>query len=855
MKRLFNILVLFFATVLATAQSQKSFVVADKDGNSPLVESLIFQKDASDEKFSWKTSMEGDGYQASRDIRNLKFIARTNVELQTADSDDIFSVLEEESGKDGVDAEAIATSLKDNPNVDEAYTEDGGNLILKLKDEEEINVFPMYEINDIFNDSEDSYAPIFHAPQQPDAFRASANIGKVAIFNFFSGDNSVKDKLAGKVEELFKKHQYSVELYSRHSGKTPNINEFTVKNLNYVINHSSEYDAIIIFSHGFVIGGKSYFATGEVTKDPATTYPSPHVVWIDSQRYITYPSSFKLDPNCLVYIGSCYGVWNEGDSSNHYAKNATIGWKGKNSVAQTHATVLFDKILNRWGGIGDTFIHDPFSPEAERYMSPLAQKMCFTVSSLPDYLDDVIMTLKARDHLYQRAYHDIFIKKCSRPTGFGLNGHITGKKMAEYPQFVRVQIEPVIQFGGGSVPDARTVAIKKNDPNSVYENVDYVTEPTYILWDPNTPEGIYRINVQALMINGSRKWVNIRQRSPMYVIYSSKLDDNYALPAWSDEDNQFPEIQDAGGARVEDVELAAGTTKEFTIFGYPGHTFYPTVMNSDIAQLSIDGNRLTVTGVSEGKTYARVTDLDNKLFFIFDVTVTKGGDVSPTEGLVAYYPFNGNANDESGCGNHGVPTENVVLDTGLNGDSNGAYRFGGYDNPGHIFVANSESLQFSEGATFSVYVKPTSWLSMDGWGYRTDKNGAQCIIAKEHDRRGITFVLAGDEEKCNVWMQSMAGEPWAALETEEKLIGNYLNKWMHLAFVYGNGYARLYVNGQLVDERESTPDFSRVNNQNMYIGKFSDYWYPFNGLIDEVRIYNRALDLDEVRTLANYKTQ
>ena len=265
-------------------------------------------------------------------------------------------------------------------------------------------------------------------------------------------------------------------------------------------------------------------------------------------------------------------------------------------------------------------------------------------------------------------------------------------------------------------------------------------------------------------------------------------------------------------------------------------------------------NQIVIVGQKAGTATITVTDTKSGQTATIAVTVTDGSDVSPTEGLVAYYPFNGNANDESGCGNHGVPTENVVLDTGLNGDSNGAYRFGGYDNPGHIFVANSESLQFSEGATFSVYVKPTSWLSMDGWGYRTDKNGAQCIIAKEHDRYGITFLLAGDEQKCNVWMGSFE-ESWAGLGTEEKLIGNYLNKWMHLAFVYGNGYARLYVNGQLVDERESTPDFSRVNNQNMYIGKFSDYWYPFNGLIDEVRIYNRALDLDEVRTLANYKTQ
>jgi hypothetical protein len=40
-----------------------------------------------------------------------------------------------------------------------------------------------------------------------------------------------------------------------------------------------------------------------------------------------------------------------------------------------------------------------------------------------------------------------------------------------------------------------------------------------------------------------------------------------------------------------------------------------------------------------------------------------------------------------------------------------------------------------------------------------------------------------------------------------------------------------------------------MNGRNLYIGKFSDFWYPFSGLIDEVRIYNRALTGQEVRVL------
>ena len=228
----------------------------------------------------------------------------------------------------------------------------------------------------------------------------------------------------------------------------------------------------------------------------------------------------------------------------------------------------------------------------------------------------------------------------------------------------------------------------------------------------------------------------------------------------------------------------------------------------------------------------------------------------PTEGLVAYYPFNGNANDESGNGNHGTPTEKgVILDKGVNGNENGAYLFGGYDNPGHICIPNSESLQFHDAATFSVYVKPVSWLSMSGdFGIRMESGGAQCIFAKDHDRNGIVSLLGGNDKKMTVWMCSWGdgNDAWCNLSSGDHLTDNYLNKWTHIAFVYGSSWARMYVDGELVDEKEATPDFTRSNSRPLYIGKFSDMWYPFNGLIDEFRIYNRALTPAEIKALAQF---
>lgn len=232
----------------------------------------------------------------------------------------------------------------------------------------------------------------------------------------------------------------------------------------------------------------------------------------------------------------------------------------------------------------------------------------------------------------------------------------------------------------------------------------------------------------------------------------------------------------------------------------------------------------------------------------YSFEIKPSGDVNLTNGLVAYYPFNGNANDASGHGNHGTPSAKVVLSEGVNGDSNGAYQFGGYNNPGYIHVPNSESLKFSDGATFSAYFKVSSWTGMDANGNKTNTKGTFCIMAKSHDTRGWTILCNGNDQKLHVEGFNFGG--WGSINTD--MLGNYLNKWTHVAVVFGIGYERLYVDGQLVKEKETTLNFGPMNGEDLYIGKYSDKWYPFNGMIDEFRIYNRPLTSEEVRQLAQY---
>ena len=100
MKKLISFIFALCATTMAMAQNLGSFVVADKDGNSFLVRSLIFQRDESEQNYSWSTEGFENRYQKSLDISKLQFIARINEEIATASADEVTEMLEELSGTD-----------------------------------------------------------------------------------------------------------------------------------------------------------------------------------------------------------------------------------------------------------------------------------------------------------------------------------------------------------------------------------------------------------------------------------------------------------------------------------------------------------------------------------------------------------------------------------------------------------------------------------------------------------------------------------------------------------------------------------------------------------------------------------
>jgi len=83
---------------------------------------------------------------------------------------------------------------------------------------------------------------------------------------------------------------------------------------------------------------------------------------------------------------------------------------------------------------------------------------------------------------------------------------------------------------------------------------------------------------------------------------------------------------------------------------------------------------------------------------------------------------------------------------------------------------------------------------------------------------------------------------------------NYIktNNWYTLIYTYDGQVLKLYVNNQLVNSIVATTSFA-PNSTDLFIGKTPSIKFPynFNGVIDEIRIYNRALSPDEILSLTN----
>jgi hypothetical protein len=205
-------------------------------------------------------------------------------------------------------------------------------------------------------------------------------------------------------------------------------------------------------------------------------------------------------------------------------------------------------------------------------------------------------------------------------------------------------------------------------------------------------------------------------------------------------------------------------------------------------------------------------------------------------GLVAYYPFCGNANDASGNGNHGT-VNGATLTIDRFGRVNSAYRFNGTSD--FISVADANTLDFTNNFSISI------WMQIPEYA-----NGNERVaIGKQRSIDGTGYqITAASAYNSSKYVAAINNNGQAVV------IGNApndyltLNKWSQIVVTYGAGILSIYKDGVLTGSLPSTISLSN-SSLPLYIGKEFNTSRYFKGFLDDIALYNRALSASDVQQL------
>lgn len=237
------------------------------------------------------------------------------------------------------------------------------------------------------------------------------------------------------------------------------------------------------------------------------------------------------------------------------------------------------------------------------------------------------------------------------------------------------------------------------------------------------------------------------------------------------------------------------------------------------------------------------------LIMVLSVTSISFADVDSS--LVGYWNFDDCTLNDSSENSHtgifiGAPT---CVSNGIVGN---AFYFDGVTNPEYIYVPNSSLLSFDDNFTVSLWFNIQSYTSMDGY-LRINEFGDHALFSKSGDRNGLSIRTTRDHDDglLRIWALNgrCCGYDHIQLKTST---GYVVDEWHMISFTHGNGEVKLYFDGVLEDSMSSSEYNLNplISSQIIQFGMGqTSFWYPLDGILDDIRVYNRTLSDDEIQGL------
>ena len=206
-------------------------------------------------------------------------------------------------------------------------------------------------------------------------------------------------------------------------------------------------------------------------------------------------------------------------------------------------------------------------------------------------------------------------------------------------------------------------------------------------------------------------------------------------------------------------------------------------------------------------------------------------------GLVAYYPFNGNVNDESGNENHGT-NYGAASTYDRFGNNNSACRFDGINN--RIQIPNN----VISGHTLTTIL----WAKTDDKTY-----GLISGANASNDNEYLLYVQESHGSKLEIYYHDDKGASGNGFYSTNITTND--NLWHMITVVTELAETKVYIDGILAEVCDYGSNTS-FNIEGLWLGAEQDAvnggWktsQQFNGIFDDIRIYNRALNEEEINLL------
>ena len=208
-------------------------------------------------------------------------------------------------------------------------------------------------------------------------------------------------------------------------------------------------------------------------------------------------------------------------------------------------------------------------------------------------------------------------------------------------------------------------------------------------------------------------------------------------------------------------------------------------------------------------------------------------------GLVLYYPFAGNAGDQTGNGNNGEPAGAVMAKDRF-GQENSAFYFDGLTSAVTAQVSNMPAVDSPQSFSW--------WFRIDSIPSYKDERDAHNMIALVDSAAGVGVQFGFRAPG----YQSLGFDTWywggrTVMEADMPAIG----QWHHCVYTFDGGTHLFYIDGQQEATSKAVPQTGKPDI--LMLGNYPGGEQFFKGSLDDVRIYNRVLDLSEVHLLYKMK--